>query len=90
MGGSAWTWVERRRSNLDSGAADILIDGEDKEGNLLEKHPMIKFDVVVEMSWFKDRAHFLGIRVMNTTKISESYAFHLNRIGKSDGLSVLR
>jgi hypothetical protein len=40
---------ERRRSNLDSGMADILIDGEDKEGNLLEKHPMIKFDVV-EMS----------------------------------------
>ena len=30
--------------------ADILIDGEGKEGNLLEKHPMIKFDVVVEMS----------------------------------------
>jgi hypothetical protein len=73
--------------------ADILIDDKGEEENMLEKDPMIKFNVVVEMSWFKDRAHFLVMRVMNTTKISESssdHAFHLNRIKKSDGLSVLR
>jgi hypothetical protein len=37
--------------------ADILIDSEGKEGNLLEKHPMIKFDVVVE---FKDFLRYAG------------------------------
>ena len=34
-------------SNLGSGMADIFIDNVSKEGNFLEKYPMIKFDVVV-------------------------------------------
>jgi hypothetical protein len=42
--------------------ADILIDDEGKEGNLLEKHPMIKFvemDVLIPREWLI--SYYVGI-----------------------------